>query len=217
MTPRFVTGARTPRAPTQARSIASRERLLDAAERLLGEYGYEETSVGEIVHEAHASVGVFYNRFVDKAEIFRAVQERLLERLLAMWTAVLDPVRWRDAGLAEIVTGIVADLASFLRANGLLLRAIGARNVADEHVGAISQSVSQLLVAPLSGMLLQRRSEISHSNPELAVDIGFRMVYATLRQAVLYGDVRPTGEAGSWALLTSELTRAYQAYLRDSG
>jgi len=214
MAPRFVAGERLPRPPTQARSIASQERLLDAAQRLFGEQGYDETSVAEIVSEAHASVGVFYNRFVDKAEVFRAVVHRVLERVLAMWAEALDRGRRPGAGLAEVVAEVVRDLAQFLRANGPMLRAISMRNISDPAVVVISRGVSGLLVAPLAELLLQHRAEISHPNPELAVDLGFQMLYATLRQTVLYGDERPTELAMSWEELVAELSRAYVAYLK---
>lgn len=212
MAPRFVAGERSLRQPTQARSIASRERLLDAAERLFSRHGYEETSVGQIVQEAQVSVGVFYSRFVDKAEIFRAAQERVLQRILATWAVALDRARG-EAVLAGIITVVVTDLNAFLRANEPMLRVIGTRNLADERVGAISRSVGRLLVAPLSELLLQHRDEIKHPNPDLAVDVGFRMVYATLQQTIQYGDVQPTEQSASWEQLADELARAYLAYL----
>src|SRR5207244_6636984 len=100
------------------------------------------------------------------------------------------------------------------RAHGPLLRAIGTRNVADERVGEISRSIGRRLVVPLSELLLQHRREIFHPNPELAVDVGFRMVYATFQQAMQYGDVQPTEQPMSWDKLADELARAYVAYLR---
>ena len=51
------------RAPQQARSRAALNALLDAAERLVSERGFDETAVTDITDRAHTSVGSFYRRF----------------------------------------------------------------------------------------------------------------------------------------------------------
>ena len=53
------------RAPQQARSQETLDRILDAAERLVSEKGFEDTTVADVVARAGSSVGAFYTRFRD--------------------------------------------------------------------------------------------------------------------------------------------------------
>ncbi len=53
-------------------SIASRQRLLDAAQRLTGEYGFDNVTIQDICTEAGMSVGAFYHYFKSKEEIILA-------------------------------------------------------------------------------------------------------------------------------------------------
>ena len=65
-------------APKQARSAATLQRLLDAAEDLIAEKGLRDVSIPDIVARAGSSVGGFYARFKDKDELLRALEERFL-------------------------------------------------------------------------------------------------------------------------------------------
>ena len=53
-----------------------RAQILDAAERLFFERGYENTSVQDILDELHMSKGGFYHYFDAKDSVLRAVSER---------------------------------------------------------------------------------------------------------------------------------------------
>lgn len=64
-------------APMQGRSRRSFQRFLEAAEGLLKGKHWHEVSVQEIVREAEASVGSFYNRFADKAALLHCLDDRL--------------------------------------------------------------------------------------------------------------------------------------------
>ncbi|WP_417464556.1 TetR/AcrR family transcriptional regulator [Kordiimonas sp.] len=64
-------------APMQGRSRRSFQRFLEAAEDLLKGKHWHEVSVHEIVREAEASVGSFYNRFADKAALLHCLDDRL--------------------------------------------------------------------------------------------------------------------------------------------
>jgi AcrR family transcriptional regulator len=66
-----------PRAPRtrrpQARGIATRRRLLDAAEELLARNGYEATSMAEIAAAGGVGVGTLYHHFPDKRALLLAL------------------------------------------------------------------------------------------------------------------------------------------------
>ena len=59
------------------RSAATRARVLDAAERLFAEQGYEATSTDEILEASGISRGALYHHFATKQAVFEAVFERV--------------------------------------------------------------------------------------------------------------------------------------------
>jgi AcrR family transcriptional regulator len=68
---------------------ATKDRLLDAAERLFAEYGYEGTSVRAINTEASVNSGAIHYYFRTKDELFREVVNRRGRVLAAERTAAL--------------------------------------------------------------------------------------------------------------------------------
>ena len=66
------------RLPRQARSRATFERLLDAAEELLEHEGVDGTSMAAVAQRAGSSIGALYTRVPDKTTLVRAVQLRLV-------------------------------------------------------------------------------------------------------------------------------------------
>lgn len=58
---------------------ATRERLLDAARRVIARSGYHGASVEEIAAEAGFSTGALYSNFSGKADLFVALMEREID------------------------------------------------------------------------------------------------------------------------------------------
>jgi len=68
-------------AATDARKLARRQTILEAATRLFGLYGYHSATVPMIVAEASSSVGSFYAHFRNKEDVFAAVLVALGEKV----------------------------------------------------------------------------------------------------------------------------------------
>jgi len=62
---------------TKEEALATRHRLLDAAELLFHAQGVSRTSLGEIALKAGATRGAVYWHFKDKADLFNAMIERV--------------------------------------------------------------------------------------------------------------------------------------------
>ena len=58
------------RIPKQKRSIEKKQRIKDAAMKLMSEKGYYKTSSNEIAKEAGVSIGTFYSYFADKKALY---------------------------------------------------------------------------------------------------------------------------------------------------
>jgi TetR/AcrR family transcriptional regulator, regulator of autoinduction and epiphytic fitness len=59
-----------------------RAAILDAALRLFGQYGYRRTSMDDIAREAEIAKGTIYLSFSSKDDVFRALSEDLVGRML---------------------------------------------------------------------------------------------------------------------------------------
>ncbi|RDL47495.1 HTH-type transcriptional repressor AcnR [Ensifer sp. M14] len=56
--------------------------LIDCAERLFFQHGYENTTVNDVIRAANVSKGAFYHYFVSKEALLEAVATRLAQRNL---------------------------------------------------------------------------------------------------------------------------------------
>ena len=65
--------------PLSKRSERTRRRLLDAAEQVFGEHGYEAASIVKITEAAGVSQGTFYLYFTSKQQIFDERDRKLEE------------------------------------------------------------------------------------------------------------------------------------------
>jgi AcrR family transcriptional regulator len=82
MSVREVRGRRR-RAPTRVeRQARTRTELLDAAERLFTGYGFHATFIEVVADEAGYTKGAVYGNFASKEDLFFAVYERRVERLI---------------------------------------------------------------------------------------------------------------------------------------
>jgi len=70
--------------PTKAeQSEVTRTALVDAAQALFAARGFADTPTEAVVKAAGVTRGALYHHFTDKADLFRAVYERLEEQVLA--------------------------------------------------------------------------------------------------------------------------------------
>ena len=201
------------RPPQQARSQETLERLLDAAEHLVAEKGFEDTPVAEVARRAGSSVGSFYARFQDKDALLHALYERYYEQAIATADAALEPARWEGAQIPEILAAVVRFLVSIYREQAGLIRAFVVRNHSDAEFQARRERLSHYVNERLSALLLARRAEIAHPQPERAAAFGLTLVFSTLESAMLFGELRSASLSLSDDDLAAELTRAFLAYL----
>jgi AcrR family transcriptional regulator len=205
-------------APKQERSARSMERILAATEKLLETRSFEEISVTEIVRKAHSSVGSFYARFADKEALLPALHERQGLRLARERTRFLESADWSQLDLRQIAERLVREMAVGLRSQQGLMRAIGlyARTRSGPRPTRARASRVRTLEAA-HALLLARRDEINHPDPELAVRIGLFMVGAACREKILFGGASHAAATEvSDQKLIAELTHALVAYLRQT-
>jgi AcrR family transcriptional regulator len=194
----------------QARTRAALNRLLDAAEELLAEKGFDEMGIVEIARRAGTSVGGFYRRFRDKDGLLHALHERFCEDALATADEALDPTKWAGASLPEILSQVTGFLVQIHRDREGLFRAFLLRGVTDTAVRERTEKVFQHMAERLRELLDGRRDEISHPDLDTAADVALRAVLGSLDLTI---QLRPNALHIDEQRLTAELSRVFTSYL----
>ena len=88
-----------------------REAILDAAERVFGEEGYEATKVQRIAAEAGVSLTTLYSVLQSKWEIYRAVHRRRLSEVMGLAQGI---VQEDMSSLDTLIAGTRMQLAFFM-------------------------------------------------------------------------------------------------------
>jgi AcrR family transcriptional regulator len=199
--------------PKQQRSQETLERLLDAGQALIEEKGLADVSVPDIVQRAGSSVGGFYARFRDKAELLRALEERFFAELGARVDEISRAEHWGQAPIPAIVRLCMGELVETFREREALIRAFMARAAQDavfmEEAHRFRCKVSDGIVR----LLLTRRRAIGHADPGLAIDFGVQLAFGMMHHWVIFGGVQAGGRRLSDRDLVDELSRSFLGYL----
>ena len=207
-------GLRTPR---QDRSRASLERVLTAGAELLVERGYDAFTITEVGRRARASTGLIYTRFENKAALFEAILLREQERMVAAESAQFEALRSNDLGTAELIERLVHDLANSVRREAQLTKVFMERTTVEPE---LLEHVKRMRTAPklFAGLLLDRRHDLTHPDPERAADMAFWMANSALERRVhtpmwRYWDPEA---ADDWDEFVDDLSYALKAFLLGS-
>src|SRR5918998_2655907 len=187
-TPRF-------RPPQQTRSQATLDRILDAAESVLAEKSFGEATLAEIMERAGVTVGAFYRRFPDKDALLHLLDNRFFNELHELAQSTLGEAKWEGATVAQIVDEFTAIAVQLYKARRGLLRSLFLRARTDPVIMHSAREVNAQYVDRLRALLLARRNELRHPNPERAVELGFMILIGALRETVLFGEVWPNPQA----------------------
>ena len=126
-----------------------RDRILDAAERLLGRFGYRKMTVDDIAAEAGIGKGTVYLSFPSKEEVVLSTVDRIVDRVCT----AMEEAAARDASAPD-------RLRAMLRARVL---------VRFEAVAAYSASLNDLLSSVRAALLARR---VQHFEREIGVLAG---------------------------------------------
>ena len=92
------------------RGVRSRELVLDAAERVMAEHGYEAATLARVVEEAGIPMSSVYHYFGSKDGILLAVMERGAERFFADLPDLTRRAGRPAQHLARVVTAVIGTL-----------------------------------------------------------------------------------------------------------
>jgi AcrR family transcriptional regulator len=173
----------------QARSSQTLDRILLATRELLHEKEFEEITVAEIVQRARSSCGAFYARFPSKEALLPALYDAYSRSLPTEATVWSDPSTWGERSLTIRVAKMVRFVIRDYRATRPFMRPLAL--YARQNPQAISpenRHLSSEKHRAACAFLRECRDEITHPNPERAIDLIAYFIPAIGRDKILFGD-----------------------------
>jgi|ERR1700722_3660790 AcrR family transcriptional regulator len=202
----------------QARSRESLVRLLKAAAEVLNKDGLEGATIPRIAARAGLSPGTVYRRFPDKDALLREVCLRLFNENYRQTKALLAAERWKSMSLAEMSRSVIAITLKGHQTHRGLLRALLFFTLQHEDAAFVrkSEELEWKTLQEVADLLLTRRNEIRHPDPESAVRFALLMVGVAAHGVLVLP--RSPGDLSRFlpdtaAQLERELPRMFLRYL----
>ena len=168
----------------------------------------------EVARLAKRSIGAIYRRFPDKNALLEAVFRRYFRRLAEQNEASLGRIKASNRQLAALVPvvirGIVAGQARD-RNLAMALYEFAAKHP-NERFRDEAKVLSVHALHALREVLLSRRSEIRHSQPDRAVEVVLAAVSLIAQGAIRHAQTLPLINISEDSLV-AELTRMVVPYL----
>jgi AcrR family transcriptional regulator len=201
------------RPPKQRRSQESLERILDAAESLIRERGFEQMTIGDVVRRSDSSVGSLYARFKDKLALLRAVQLRYQARVENAIAAEFSAASPEGEHLEDAARRIINVLCDYLLHEPELFRAFFLQAILDAGMRAQGESANARRRERVVAVLLEHRDEINHPDPEAAARWFYQICMAFLRERITFGPAAELSGGFDDAQVRAELSRTAIGYL----
>jgi len=200
--------------PRQTRSQETLNRVLDAAERVLEEKSFTETTVAEIMERAGVTVGAFYRRFADKDALLYLLDQRFFCEIRQRGDDLLDAERWRGASVADILSAFASAAVEIYTTKRGIIRGLFLRARVDPVIQATARELNAQMIERLRVLLCEasRREEIAHPDPDRAIALGLVMFVGALRETTVFGETWPDLVLVG-TNLREELARLYLSYL----
>ena len=204
-----------PALPQQDRSRRTVERLLVAAEQLLGEVGHAGFTIPELSRRAGISIGTVYKRFATKDELLRAVMQRVEREEMT----VLE--RWEDEDWASldshlVVERVVGDLSRTWREHAPAMRGAMIRRLQtpdDDPFLNQGLSIMSRDSERFCGVIMTHADEIIHRDAEQAVDFAFRLIIGVCARCAARAIETIAPHPLSWEEMTARLSESVTSYL----
>jgi AcrR family transcriptional regulator len=204
------------RPPQQTRSRESLERVLAAGQQLLEEEGWEGFTVQEVSRRAKVSIGSIYARAPSKEALILAVYDRAVEEIARENAeALTEDGAWEAMGTRELIVEAVREMGRQMLNHELILRRIMNRAPVDAVIRARGDAQIRRLGERWEELLRRRESEYRHPEPDLAIEVAFRMVFATVARRVALGAQFGAPHEVPDQRLLDEVGRAVAAYLLE--
>jgi AcrR family transcriptional regulator len=202
------------RAPTQRRSAAAWSRVLAAGRAILEEDGYAGFTLPAVGTRAGVSMSSIYRRVDSKEQLFAVIHaEATAELVPRLVDAYADDDRWAGLTTADLVRNAVRVFADIPRTHAAFLRAVIQRSAEDADVRRRSHDVATAIAGGYRSRLATRREDVAHADPDLAIDVSFRVLWAAVVSRIAWDEDLELDVPLPWDRFIEELADVTAAYL----
>ena len=177
---RMVEASPLRRRPRQARAQVRLERILDTAEQVFAELGYDAATTNLIASQAGTSIGSLYEFFPNKEAMARALADRYIEQIGTLYSTLLVDIP--GAADFELVEQIVAALDGFYREHPGAVPLLNGRRTSVELASA-GERLQHAFVAGIEGIVAARAPDIPEGRRHLMATVIAEIARALLTLA----------------------------------
>jgi AcrR family transcriptional regulator len=188
------------RSPQQDRSTRRVTAILEVAEELFAESGFEATTMTTIAERAGSSIGALYSYFPDKKVLAVALLDTYAGKMEAHWKPLFDEITKLSA--KEFSAGFMDRFLDFLAANPAYLQLQAAPIRLRRSAGAKRAFRATFLEA-----LRRRQPKLSLAAAEISASVVLQLVRGMVETYAAAGQADK-------ALVVQEFKRALTAYVK---
>ncbi|AOP34236.1 TetR family transcriptional regulator [Leptospira tipperaryensis] len=143
------------RNPVQNRSIERKEKIIEAAYKLVKQRGYSETGIRDIVEVAEVSIGTFYAYYRDKSDIALEIIRKYSEEFYGNLAGdTIDSLKG-ETDLAIILYEILLRMKKSALKNPKLHRELAVLSLTDEKIAVAVKKIERERIQKEASKLLQ--------------------------------------------------------------
>ncbi|SCY43725.1 TetR/AcrR family transcriptional regulator [Alkaliphilus peptidifermentans] len=167
----------------KSRSEATKRKLIESAEALFCEKGFEKTAVREIVKAAGVAQGTFYLYFETKEEILH----KIIEGVLGTFNEYISLLDIEDPKIEDI-DKIIDTMVFYMEENPQIMKLLHSANILEIINFTGGQDTEWFLVSTVEKWLKNATDKklIGNKSPELYSKLIFQTSHQLLESAFLY-------------------------------
>jgi len=191
----------------QARSRATRDRLLAAGRELLERGAFEETHVADIARNAGCSVGAFYQRFPDKEGFFTVLIETAVAEIVADANLFAINESRSGAPIQETLENCMRHWAGVFKRYQGMYQTVLKRSLLGNDSWAPLRDLGPLALKQTISMIAKKCSQSDSILFHYRVAAGFQIVFGAMINATMHRTVLLNLESEELIAWTSETLR----------
>jgi AcrR family transcriptional regulator len=160
------------RMPTQKRSIAKRNRIIEKGFELMCENGYYNTTIPDIAKKADVSVGIIYQYFNDKKDIFIEGVKNYSNNIMYPMLNILETKQIKINDLRDILERMIDN---FIKTHTITKKAheeLMAMSHLDEDVANIFKNSELEMTDKIVSLLENNKIHIVNAREKVHIVIG---------------------------------------------
>jgi AcrR family transcriptional regulator len=191
----------------QARSRATRDRLLAAGRQLLDRDAFEATSIADIAGNAGCSVGAFYHRFADKEAFFIVLLETVLADVVADAERSTMDESFSEGSIEATLANCVAYWVQLFRHHQGLIRTVMKKTLHAEDTWTPVRQMGQAALEPFIALLAAKCGKSDSRSFHYRALAGFQIVSGVMLNATLHRTVLLNLESEELIAWANEILR----------